>query len=189
MTAAMIICGLLTITSAVGVIFSRKALTSALWLIAALVLIAVHFALLGAQFLALLQILIYAGAIMVLMVFVVMLLGTEQGVEWQTFRMPSYVGAALCGLLGGGIIALNRSVESFPLAPPGEGAPVPMNAANLGWEMLTHYLLPFQLIGLLLFAAVVGAVILAKEERRPLAPGRGLRAAQERFAKAIEQGE
>jgi NADH-quinone oxidoreductase subunit J len=180
MSMWILIFGVFTVIAAGGVVFSRKSLHSALWLVVTLVLVAVHFALLGAEFLAALQMLIYAGAIMVLMVFVIMLLGAEQEVEWGNTKVPAYAGAVFCGAFCGIVFVLGTGITSLPLAKPMPGAVLSGTAAVLGRLLFSEHVYAFELMGVLLFAAIVGAVVLAKEKKRPLAPGRGLRAVRER---------
>lgn len=165
--------GLLTLASAFGVVFSAKALHSALFLVLTLLLVAVHFALLEAQFLAVLQILIYAGAIMVLVVFVVLLLGADQPAEREGFRVPAYLAAVLSGAFGGLTAFVFREGNLFSAAARPQ---IARTVRDLGHEVFEHWFYPVQLVGLLLLAAVIAAVMLVHEPRRSLPNGRGLRA-------------
>ncbi len=173
----------LTVISALGVVFSQKTLNSALSLVVTLFLVAAHFALLGADFLASLQVMIYAGAIMVLVVFVIMLLGLEQPADGAVFGVPTYIAALFCGLLVGILIfAISNSfLGALPVTEIAVTAGTPEAVGNL---LLTKYVFPFQLAGLLLLAAVVGAVVLAHEPKRPLAAGRGLAAIRRKYAQS-----
>jgi len=172
--------GILTVASAVAVVFARKPLSSALWLVLTLFFVAVHFALQHADFLAVLQVLIYAGAIMVLVLFVIMLLGVVDDVasarwrEWIGFGAVVSTGlfiAMLYLVLQSGFcwpVGLVQTVSEF----------ASVDGADIGRSLFTTFVVPFQLIGFLLLAAVVGAVVLALDPKRPLRPGRGLRAMQ-----------
>ena len=180
MEPILILSGLLTVLAACGVIFSRSSLNSALWLIAVLLTIAGHFAFMGAGFLASLQLLIYAGAIMVLMLFVIMLLGIEEKTKNHLSRIPIY-SALIIGTLY--IIALHKISPPEVLSLLSEPKPLSYPEASaevLGERIFRHFVYPLQIIGLILLSAIIGAVLLAQEKRRPLAPGRGLQAVRAR---------
>jgi len=209
---AQILFGFLTLLAATGVIAFKRPLNSALSLVATLFLVAVHFAMLDAHLLATLQVLIYAGAIMVLVIFVIMLLGVEKeeissGKEKLIAFGSLVMGAGfvlLCGLslkgladfsiepsLGGGNLVAEtvKSLESenAVATASAEGTLGLAQSDGFGTTravgelMFTDYLLPFQLIGLLLLAAIIGSVLLAQDVRRPLPPGRGLKDKQGTF--------
>lgn len=174
----MLFLSALTILSASGVIVAKRPLNSALWLIATLCLIAGHYAFMGSVLMALLQILIYAGAIMVLVVFILMLLG-QYNAERET--NVSIVGAIAAVLSGGllGILVFMTIVWSAT-------APVVSNIASeiksknevsvFGNKLFGDYMYVCNLIGVLLFIALIGCVLLALEPKRRLALGRGLKA-------------
>ena len=115
----MYIFGFLTLLSAAGVIFARKPLNSALCLVATLFLVAVHFALLGSDMLAVLQVLVYAGAIMVLVIFVIMLLGTAAEVAEAPSRGLHYASALVGGVF---FFLLYYVVRYSNWAPAGRGS-------------------------------------------------------------------
>ena len=176
MFVIMLIFGVLTIASAFGVVLSKRSLHSALCLVATMFFIAIHFALLRADFLAALQIMIYAGAIMVLVVFVIMLLGIDKLVDRHGFAFPRLLGfvlaAVFCGLVG--YAATSQTV--LEVSQSAVGMSQAATAKGVGQLLLTDYLFAFQVIALLLLAAIVGAVVLAQDKQRPLAKGRGLKA-------------
>ncbi len=186
MFVAMIILGILTVLAGCGVIAAHKPINSALWLIVTLFLIAGHFALMGAHFVAAIQILVYAGAIMVLVVFVIMLLGTEAQADSGRFTGPMQVFLAV--LAGGFVSVLTAGVGTGVVpglltATGGAAQKLPADFGTveaIGRELFTRYWFPFQVTGVLLLAALIGAVVLAAEARRPLAKGRGLKAMQHR---------
>ena len=154
-----VLAALLVITSLM-VVFQRNVVHSALSLVAALFLIAMFFIMLHAPMVGVLQILIYAGAIMVLFLFVIMLLNPvalerRRGVWWG-------FGTVAALILGGLLIAVMTGTE-----PP----PDPMAATELfgSPEMLakslfTDFVLPFEIASIMLLVAIVGAVVLAKRE-------------------------
>lgn len=182
MHVAMYIFGILTFVSACGVVFSRKSLHSALSLVATLFLVAVHFALLEADFLATLQVLIYAGAIMVLVVFVIMLLGLDEQVENPVLKLPALFAALLCGIFAGVFVyVFSKASILFVVAEPSSPT-VLGDAHSVARLLFTEYIFPFEVVGVLLLAAVIGAALLAREDKRPLLPGRGLKAKRKEFA-------
>lgn len=145
------------IVSAVGVIRSRSAVYSVLWLVLAMCFTAGLFALLGAVLVASIQVLVYAGAILVLFLFVVMLIdvrqtdaGTRAG---AAVLFPGALAAAAFAL----ILWASRTIT-------GAGAGASGSPAALGRLLFTKYALPFELTSLLLLAAVVSIVVLAKKD-------------------------
>jgi NADH-quinone oxidoreductase subunit J len=184
MTAWIYIFSFLTVLSALGVVFMVKPLNSAMCLVATLILVAVHFALLGAEFLAALQILIYAGAIMVLVIFVIMLLGSDGEVnEGSKFSISKF----LAFIIGGSFFALLALCFSANLLPEidtlgMQNDSIVGSVDAISEILFTKFVFSFELIGLLLLAAVMGAVMLALESKQPLKKGRGLRAKQDEAA-------
>ena len=150
----------LTVASALIVIVHPNPIYSALGLVSTLFMLAVLFLGLDAQMVAVLQIIVYAGAIVVLFLFVIMLLNLQ--VEERSSAAPPMVGiAAIGGLAMGGLVILG--IVRTPLA-----APVPVHAGFGGTEALaerlfTVYLLPFELTSLLLLVAIVGAVVVGRK--------------------------
>jgi NADH-quinone oxidoreductase subunit J len=151
----------LTIASALVVVVHRNPVYSALGLVATLFLLAVLFIGLDAHIVAVLQIIVYAGAIVVLFLFVIMLLNLQ--VEERSMVSPPLIGVAVAGGVSlGGLVLLG--IARTPL-----GAPVPVHAAFGGTEPLaerlyTVWLLPFELTSLLLLVAVVGAVVVGRKK-------------------------
>ncbi len=149
----------LTVASAIVVVVHRNPVYCALGLVSTLFLLAVLFIGLDAHMVAVLQIIVYAGAIVVLFLFVIMLLNL-QAEERSTTTMPLVVAAVLGGLALGGLVL--AGIARTPL-----GAPVPVHADFGGTEQLaerlfTVWLLPFELTSLLLLVAIVGAVVVGK---------------------------
>lgn len=184
MTFWMILFGLLTVISALGVVLARAPLNSSLWLVMTFFLIAAHYALLGADFLAAIQILVYAGAIMVLVVFVIMLLGADSDVSEGASGLTKIAGALAAFTLFAAIAyAVSVGLPQEFIEP---GAVVG-DAKALGNVLYTEFLLPFEIAGLLILAATIGAVVLGTDKKRPLKPGRGLSATRARIEKELQE--
>jgi NADH-quinone oxidoreductase subunit J len=152
---------LLMIASALLVVLHRNPIYSALGLVNTLFLIAVTFVMLDAELIAMLQVIVYAGAIVILFLFVIMLLNVEK--EMRTSRLPKLrtAGAALALLL-----ALELSVLAI-VHPPAEPQALPAGFGStevLAENLFTTSMLPFELTSLLLLVAVVGAVVMARRK-------------------------
>ncbi len=149
------------LVSAFLVVASRNPVNGAMFLIVAFVGIAALFVLLESFFLAVIQVLVYAGAVVVLFLFVIMLLDVE-GSEKIRPRVLSVVAGSLAfALMVLGVLALFAS----GLGGPEPDLPIQTAAAlsrNFGYELFTKYMLAFQLIGFLLLAAMVGVIYISK---------------------------
>ncbi|MFN8389640.1 MAG: NADH-quinone oxidoreductase subunit J [Bdellovibrionota bacterium] len=180
MTAAMMIFGVLTVLSACGVVFSVKSLHSALWLVVTLFLVAVHFALVGADFLAALQVMVYAGAIMVLVIFVIMLLGLNEKGEPGRLNVRVLSAVAVTGVFIGMLFFMVQTPSLMPSLGAASAVhsdqPIAGTPQAVGHVLFTKFLYPFEVTSLLLLGAIIGAVVLAFEPKRPLPQGRGLKA-------------
>ncbi len=154
---------LLALASAILVVAHRNPIYSTLSLVVTLVSTAALFVLLGAPFIAALQVLIYTGAIVVLFLFVIMLLNVQREVVAPASGQGQRWGAALTGAAFAGLllVALWRAYAGVPAQPL---APELVSLPALARTLFTRYMLPFQIIGLLLLAAVTAATVLA---RRP----------------------
>jgi NADH-quinone oxidoreductase subunit J len=141
--------------------FSRNSVTSAMFLVLTIVSLAGLFVLLQAFFLAAVQVLVYAGAVIVLFLFVIMLLDLKTE-ERRRITILSVVGGLVSA---GAIIAifLTSLAEAAPLpagrTPTLEGGTVP-----LGKLLFTQYLLPFEIVSVLLLVAMVGVILLSKKD-------------------------
>ena len=155
----------LLVLSAVGVVANRHPVRSAMCLVATLFLLAVHFVLLRADFVAILQVLVYAGAIMVLFLFVIMLLNLQDDQPQRHRRAWQLTAVFAASLFALGVVALLR--DSRRLAGPGAETPLPESFGSIesvALRLFTHYLLPFEITSLLMLAAVIGAVVLARKK-------------------------
>lgn len=149
-----------------AMVIARNAVHSALFLLLNFAAIAVLFLLLQSPFLFTIQITVYAGAIMVLFLFVVMLLGAEE-VEATPDRIPWQRPLAIVlglGLLGVAVAVALRGSAAAP--PAGETALNFGDPAQLGALLFTSYLLPFEITGIILLIAVIGVVVLNQRGRR-----------------------
>lgn len=155
--AATLLCGFLVIANP----FSRSPVTSAMFLVLTIVSLAGLFVLLHAFFLAAVQILVYAGAVMVLFLFVVMLLDL-QAEERRSLKKLALVGGGLAVAAIAVMIrtAVTRSPLGVAAAPTLEGTTRP-----LGELLFTRYLLPFEVLSVLLLVAMVGVILLSRKER------------------------
>ena len=167
-----IICSVIVLSGALGVLIARNPVHAALFLVETLFGIAVLFIMLDATFLAAVQVVVYAGAIVILFLFVIMLLGVDKaedlGIEPISGQRPLtiIIGTSILGLV---LTTLLRSVNG----PTGTLAPTPeptTNTKNLGEMLFTDHLFAVELTALLLTVAVVGAVSLARRIKGPLQP-------------------
>jgi NADH-quinone oxidoreductase subunit J len=147
--------------SGLACITRRSPVASALWLVVTLFSLAALFVLLDAQFIAVLQVLVYAGAIMVLFLFVIMLLNLGRGGPTDLKGpLGLGVGVFLAGLLLVQLLVLRQTGPAVggPARAALEQGMIPAVARPL----FTAYLVPFEITSILLLAAIVGAVVLAK---------------------------
>lgn len=167
-----IILAVIAVATALGTIISRNAIYSALLLVFNFATIAVLYLVLGAPFIALSQITVYAGSIMVLFLFVIMLLGAERLPMSDQLRWQPWVAIPL-GLILAGEFAYNIfrwTAEAAAVAQP----PANFGAPQAIGEMLfTRFVLPFEVTGVILLTATIGAIFLARSEK--LSPGQEIR--------------
>jgi NADH-quinone oxidoreductase subunit J len=154
---------LLIIGTAFGVLLNRNSIYSALFLVANFSLVAVLYLILGAPFLALAQVTVYAGAIMVLFLFVIMLLGAERlsGSDPIKFHRPAAVLLALVMLVEAGALVVWGWGSLTPLPEPPAGYASP---TDIGTLLFTKYALPFEITSIILLVALIGAVVLTRSE-------------------------
>jgi NADH-quinone oxidoreductase subunit J len=161
--------GVIAMVSALVCITRRNPVASALWLVITLFALAAMFVLLDAQFIAALQVLVYAGAIMVLFLFVIMLLNLGRpGPSDMKGPAGLLVAAVLAGLLLFQLRALGSAAPPDAIQlPPGMVAAAQTRQGMVGsvaTPLFDTYLIPFEIASLLLLAAIVGAVVLAKRK-------------------------
>jgi NADH-quinone oxidoreductase subunit J len=168
----------IAVLCALGVVISRNPMQSVLNLLGSFVALAAIYLLSGFQFLAAAQILVYAGAIMVLFIFVVMLLNLTDREEGQSVWMGLFNGrilgslAVFAGLAISGLIVTTgnfAAVDGAALDAAHTGGLD--NMTSLAEVLFSKYMLPFEAASLLLLATLVGVMLLAKRERSTPAPG------------------
>ena len=160
-----IVMAVVAIGSALGMLLNRNAIYSALFLILNFATVAVFYIILGAPFIAMTQVTVYAGAIMVLFLFVIMLLGAERlpsaaTLPWQ--RPLAISSAVLLAVLAIYVIFI-RPVTFPGAAPltPEFGSPF-----EVGTLLFDKYLLPFEIISVLLLVAMIGVIVLTRRRDR-----------------------
>lgn len=157
-SALTLICGFLVVANP----FTRNPVTSAMFLVLTIVSMAGLFVLLNAFFLAAVQVMVYAGAVIVLFLFVIMLLDVKE-VEKRQHNLFGIV-LGLVGLLSvGGILikAILSSGVGDDLNPQLEGT-----TKELGVKLFTDYVLPFEIMGVLLLVGMIGVILLSKKNLR-----------------------
>jgi NADH-quinone oxidoreductase subunit J len=153
----------LAIGCAISMVAQRNPLYSAISLIGVFVSLACLYVMLAAPFIAAVQVIIYAGAIMVLVVFVIMLLNVEEEEERQPIRLRALIPIAvgLAGILFAEAVFIIFFVHTSPGTPTGNLSDVGLTS-SIGAGLFTTYLLPFEITSLLLLMAIVGAMTLAR---------------------------
>lgn len=154
----------LAILSAIMVVLSKNPVYSVLYLIITFFCIAGHYALMNAQFLAIVHIIVYAGAIMVLFLYVIMLLNLNKESEPHKSNILKFAATICAGLIMLVLIGSLKGTENMLQQQPA-AADIGL-VKTLGKVMFTEFLLPFEITSVLLLAAMVGAVMLGKPESR-----------------------
>jgi NADH-quinone oxidoreductase subunit J len=154
----------LAIFSAVMVLVSKNPVHSVLWLIVVFFAISGHYILMNAQFLAIVNLIVYAGAIMVLFLFVIMLMNQNAGTEPQ-----KHIWMKLAGAISGGCFLLmlvslvRQSVEMSGREVLMSGGSIGL-IKNLGKALFSSYVVPFEITSVLFLSAMVGAVVIGKKD-------------------------
>lgn len=165
-TVCFYIFALMALTGAVSVITQRNPVYSAISLIVTLFAVAGLFLLLYAQFIAILQVLVYAGAIMVLFLFVIMLLNLGK----QPPKVVKLVGLKIAGGVAAGVLMLtiiSHLLGGYSTGVLGEATPEAVvtegSTELIGKALFSDFVLPFELVSILLLVAMIGVVVLAKK--------------------------
>jgi NADH-quinone oxidoreductase subunit J len=152
---------------AVLVVTAREAVHSVVFLVIDFLFVAALYALLGAEFLAIIQILVYAGGIVVLYLFVVMLVNLKRPPEaYSDPHRHTKIGFALGVAILVEIVLISTKGYVLPAAASAAAAALPVtgNTQEVGWLLYTNYLIPFEVASMLLLVAMIGAIVLAKRE-------------------------
>lgn len=155
-----IVFGAIAVGGAVMVVTRRHPMSSALYLILTLFAVAALFALRAAHFIAVIQVIVYAGAVVVLFIFVIMLINVPEN------RLPAErpVGLRFLGVVGAGLLIVETALVARRFAIP-KGAPADAGSIQaVGRALFTDYLFAFEVTSVLLLAAVIGAIALAKRK-------------------------
>lgn len=168
MTPALLIfilLGIIAVASALAMLLSRNTVYSALFLILNFLAVAVIYILMGASFVALSQIAVYAGAIMVLVLFVIMLLGTQQldpreTLKWQR---PLAIVLTLALIIQGAYTLVTRYGFQYATLA---ASPEFVDPKNLGMVLFQKHSLPFEVTSVILLVAAIGAVVLTHKQKK-----------------------
>lgn len=152
------------LVGALGMVFSRNAVHSALFLVANLFCVALLYLSLNAEFLAVVQVIVYAGAIMVLFLFVVTLLNPSRSEPPDQLRGQGWVAGILAAVLLVEVVAVIQSGLFSAARVPSSPPPVDWgdNVHAIGALLYGQYLFPFEVTSILLLVAIIGATVLAK---------------------------
>ncbi|MAY05746.1 MAG: NADH-ubiquinone/plastoquinone oxidoreductase chain 6 [Verrucomicrobiales bacterium] len=150
--------------------FSRNPVTSAMFLVLTIISMSGLFVLLNAFFLAAVQILVYAGSVIVLFLFVIMLLDVKEEEKRQFQKFGTFMG--LISVIGLAAIIISTTNQTFTIANQSEAATIKQTfnqsgsaeTKPLGKLLFTEYVLPFEIISLLLLVAMLGCILLSKRE-------------------------
>ncbi len=155
----------LTVLSALMVVVSKNPIHSVLYLVFTFFCISGHYVLLNAQFLMAVNIIVYAGAIMVLFLFVIMMFDLRKNKPDSKSNLTKIAGAVVAGtLLVIFIASIKQSNFNIQISEKAANSQIGM-VENLGSLLYSKYLLPFELVTVLFFVAMVGAVMLGKREQ------------------------
>ncbi|MEN9369882.1 MAG: hypothetical protein RI952_747 [Bacteroidota bacterium] len=153
----------ITLFFALLVVFAKNPIHSALYMVMTFFAITCQYLILNAQFLAIVNFIVYMGAIMVLILFSIMFLNLNQDTEPQKSSLLKFAGVISAGLLMltlvGAIVKTGGGDVPFELVNPNIGL-----VKNLGKVLFNEFLLPFEIASVLLLSAMVGAVLLAKKD-------------------------
>jgi NADH-quinone oxidoreductase subunit J len=177
------ILAVVSLFSALMVITSKNPVFSVIWLIVTFFTISGHYILLNAQFLAVVNIIVYAGAIMVLFLFVIMLMNLDKNVEVHKGRWLRLIGAISGGCFLLVLVAALRSTDARMTQLGGGDIGL---IKNLGSVLFREYVVPFELSSVLFLTAMVGAVVIGKRDGKSATPVEDARNEKVRNAMGIE---
>ncbi|RYF85271.1 MAG: NADH-quinone oxidoreductase subunit J [Chitinophagaceae bacterium] len=166
MTITQLLFGFLTVMALFGammVITSKNPVYSVLWLILTFFAISGHYIMLNAQFLAIVNIIVYAGAIMVLFLFVIMLMNLNKTTEPKKNRWVKFAGVVSGGCLLLVLVAALKDTEVHMRVAEVNTGDIGL-IKNLGKELFSTYVVPFEISSILFLSAMVGAVLIGKKD-------------------------
>ena len=166
--ALFLVLALVAIATALGMLLSRNAVYSALFLVLNFTTVAIFYLLLGAPFIAMSQITVYAGAIMVLFLFVIMLLGADAlpKTEVLPWQRPLAIFLAVLLAAEATFLLITKARPTGNVLQPEATVNTMDNLRQLGLVLFNEYLLPFEVTSILLLISMVGAITLSRRERR-----------------------
>lgn len=148
------------VASALAVVTMKNIFHCALFLILCLFTVAGIYVLLSAEFLAVVQVLLYVGAVAILMIFAIMLTSKLAGREVQMSNEQTFIGAFMSLILVFGLV-VSFSNSIFRIS---DAVPPTKSTFAIGRLLMTDYVLPFEMVSVLLLAALIGAIVLARRE-------------------------
>ena len=152
----------IAVASAVSFVFNKNPMYAILSLIVTMFSIAGLYILLNAQFLGIVQVIVYAGAIMVLFLYILMMLNLNKGDESKKQNITKFIGVFAAGILLIGILGAFKGLNATTF---GTGADSSIGLTkNLGRLLFNEYVLPFELASILILAGIVGAVLIGKKD-------------------------
>ena len=157
---------LLTLIFGAAVVINRNPVASALSLVVSFLGLAALFMSLNAYFIGIIQVLVYAGAVMVLFLFIIMLLNLRAEEERRINWLTSAAGLAVALILLGQIFSVVRHFKIADTTFPTLSGSTIDDVRNIGATLFTNYNLPFQIVGVLVLVATIGVVLLSKREPR-----------------------
>lgn len=152
----------IAVGSAIFVVISRNPVYSVLWLIVTFFAISGHYILMNAQFLGIVNLIVYAGAIMVLFLFVVMLMNLNTDAKPQKHKWLRFAGTVAGGCLLLVLVAALKSTEVKGMGTELKTGDIGL-ISNLGKALFTDYVVPFEISSILFLSAMVGAVVIGKK--------------------------
>lgn len=152
---------IVAIASALAMIFGSNATHSVLLMVVNFAMVALLYLMLGSPFLAAVQVIVYAGAILILFLFVVMLMGNDPGPMWEQIPLQRPLGLLLTFVLIMGMVPV---VELANITGRRGAIPLTDDPKLLAEALFSNFALPFEVTSLILLAAMIGGVVLAKQQ-------------------------
>lgn len=165
-TIIFFILSLIAVGAAANILVQKHPINGALSLILTFIALAGIYIQMHAEFIAVMQIVVYTGAIMVLFVFVILLLNVrEESEPRKALRVINYLGIPLCIMLALELsMIVFKAFAGYGISLSASSADLAGNTASIGRELYTRYILPFEVTSVLLLVAIVGAIVMAKRE-------------------------